>query len=159
MDSTPSPSSDSNYWWESLLEVIRKTIAWWCHQTFENKKFVDITQRYLAFFYFSKFPMSTFAVLEVIYGNIFNARLSKQALKKEATTKIGNPTAHEIPKCQMIKVSKKISLWLTSEAITRCHNFRTSRRFWSNIFRKSPYFIKRVCNMTDLTTFRPRVIR
>ena len=49
MDSTPSPSSDSNYLWESLLEVIRKNIAWWCHQTFENKKFVDNSQKCFAF--------------------------------------------------------------------------------------------------------------
>ena len=41
--------------------------------------------------------MSTFAVLEVIYANTYlNARLFKQALKKEATTKRGNPTAHDV---------------------------------------------------------------
>ena len=34
-----------NYWRESLLEVIRQNIAGCCEQTFDNKKFVDITKQ------------------------------------------------------------------------------------------------------------------
>jgi hypothetical protein len=35
---------NSNYEWENLLELERQNIAGHCQQTFENKKFVDITQ-------------------------------------------------------------------------------------------------------------------
>ena len=35
------------FWQKSLLEVIRQNIAGCCQQTFENKKFVDITQAIL----------------------------------------------------------------------------------------------------------------
>ena len=41
-------SENSNYWKESLLEVIRQNIAGLCQQTFENKKFVDVTQQCFA---------------------------------------------------------------------------------------------------------------
>jgi hypothetical protein len=45
LDWTPSPSpSVKSYGRESLLEVERQNIAVRCQQTFENKKFVDITQ-------------------------------------------------------------------------------------------------------------------
>ena len=37
-----------NYEWESLLEVIRQNIAGRWQQTFENKKFVEITQQCFA---------------------------------------------------------------------------------------------------------------
>ena len=36
-------SENSNYWWESLLEVIRQNIAGWCRQTFENKTMFCLT--------------------------------------------------------------------------------------------------------------------
>ena len=38
-------SENSNYGWENLLEVYRQNIAGHCQQTFENKKFVDITRQ------------------------------------------------------------------------------------------------------------------
>ena len=34
-------SENSNYWWETLLEVIRQNIAGWCQQTFFSQNFVD----------------------------------------------------------------------------------------------------------------------
>ena len=53
LDSIPSPSpfcENSNYWRESLLEEVqRHNIAGHCQQTFENKKFVDITQQCFTF--------------------------------------------------------------------------------------------------------------
>ena len=49
MDSIPSHFSESsNYWRESLLEVIRQNIAWRCQQTF-FLKFVDNAQQCFAF--------------------------------------------------------------------------------------------------------------
>ena len=41
-------SENSNYWQESLLELIRQKIAGGYQQTFENKKFVDIIQQCFA---------------------------------------------------------------------------------------------------------------
>ena len=41
-------SENSNYGRESFLEVLRQNIAGYCQQTFENKKFVDITQQCFA---------------------------------------------------------------------------------------------------------------
>ena len=43
-------SEDSNYGWESLLEVQRQNIARSFQQTFEKKKFVDITQQCFAYY-------------------------------------------------------------------------------------------------------------
>ena len=40
---------NSNYWREILLEVIRQNIALLRQQTFENKKFVDITSQVLPY--------------------------------------------------------------------------------------------------------------
>jgi hypothetical protein len=42
--------------WESLLEVERQNIAGRCQQTFENKKFVDITQQCFALLPQVNFP-------------------------------------------------------------------------------------------------------
>ena len=45
-EDSPSPSVKiPNNWRESLLQVERQNIAGRCHQTFENKKFVDMTQQ------------------------------------------------------------------------------------------------------------------
>ena len=41
-------SENSNYGGESLLEVWRQNFAGHCQQSFENKKFVDITQQCFA---------------------------------------------------------------------------------------------------------------
>ena len=49
-------SENSNYGRESLLEVERQNIARLCQQTFENKKFVDITQQCFAFLPQVNFP-------------------------------------------------------------------------------------------------------
>ena len=54
LDLIPSPSAfseNSNYGRESLLEVERQNIAGHCQQTFENKKFVDITQQCVAYYF------------------------------------------------------------------------------------------------------------
>ena len=40
----------------SLLNVKKQNIAWHCQQTFENKKFVDITQQCFALLPQVKFP-------------------------------------------------------------------------------------------------------
>jgi hypothetical protein len=45
---TLTVSENSNYWRKSLLEVIRQNIAVRCQKTFENKKFVEITQQCFA---------------------------------------------------------------------------------------------------------------
>ena len=42
-------SENSNYWQESLLEVIRQIIAGGCQQTFCSQKFVDNAQQCFAF--------------------------------------------------------------------------------------------------------------
>ena len=42
-------SENSNYWWKSLLEVIRQNIDGWCHQPFCFQKFVDNVQQCFAF--------------------------------------------------------------------------------------------------------------
>ena len=42
-------SENSNYWRESLLEVIGQNIAGWCQQTFCFQKFVENTQQCFAF--------------------------------------------------------------------------------------------------------------
>ena len=42
-------NENSNYWQQSLLEIIRQNIAGWCQQTFEHKKFVDNAQQCFAF--------------------------------------------------------------------------------------------------------------
>jgi hypothetical protein len=49
-------SKNSNYWWESLLDVIRQNIDEHCQQTFENKKYVEITQQCFAFTPQANFP-------------------------------------------------------------------------------------------------------
>ena len=49
-------SENSNYWHESLLEVIRQNIAGWCQQTFCFQKFVDNAQHYFAFTLKGNFP-------------------------------------------------------------------------------------------------------
>ena len=41
-------SENSNFWRESVLEVQRQNIAEHCQLTFENTRFVDITQPYFA---------------------------------------------------------------------------------------------------------------
>ena len=58
MDSIPSMtfSENLNYWQDILLEVIRQNIAEGCQQTFENKKFVDITQQWFAFTFLANSP-------------------------------------------------------------------------------------------------------
>ena len=55
LDSIPSPSH-SNYGWESLLEAERQKINGRCQQTFENKKFCDITQQSCFVFQISVLP-------------------------------------------------------------------------------------------------------
>ena len=49
-------SENSNYWRESLLEVVTQSIDGWCQQTFENKKFVDNAQQCFAFTPQANFP-------------------------------------------------------------------------------------------------------
>ena len=58
LDLIPSPlhGENSNYCRESLLEVYRQIIAGGCQQTFENKKFVDITQQCFALLPQVNFP-------------------------------------------------------------------------------------------------------
>ena len=51
-------SENSNYGRESLLEVERQNIARLCQQTFENKKFVDITQQCFALSPQGNFPVN-----------------------------------------------------------------------------------------------------
>ena len=53
---TFSFSENSNYWQESLLEVIRQNIAGWCEQTFCFHKFADIAQQNFAFLPHVNFP-------------------------------------------------------------------------------------------------------
>ena len=52
----PSPNENSNFWRESLLEVIRQNIAGGCEQTFETKNFVDNAQQCFAFRPQANFP-------------------------------------------------------------------------------------------------------
>ena len=49
-------SENSNYWRESLHEVIRQNIAGWCLQTFGIQKFVDNAQQCFAFTPQANFP-------------------------------------------------------------------------------------------------------
>ena len=57
LDSIPSPSvKNSNYWRESLLDVIRQNIAGWLQQTFCFQKFVDNAQPCFAFTTQVNFP-------------------------------------------------------------------------------------------------------
>jgi hypothetical protein len=49
-------SENSNYWQESLMEVIRQNIAGWCQQTLCIKKFVDNSQQCFAFTHQANFP-------------------------------------------------------------------------------------------------------
>ena len=51
-----SHHENSNYWRESLLEVIRQNIAGWCQQAFCFQKFVDKAQQYFAFTPQTNFP-------------------------------------------------------------------------------------------------------
>ena len=37
---------NSNFWRESLLEVIRQNIAWWCQQTFCFEKYLNFHRRW-----------------------------------------------------------------------------------------------------------------
>ena len=57
LDSIPSPSSSVKIQiMGPLLEVQRQNIAGHCEQTFENKKFVDITQQCCALLPQVNFP-------------------------------------------------------------------------------------------------------
>ena len=49
-------SKNSNYWRRSLHDVNRQNISGWGQQTFENKKFVDITQQCFALLPQVNFP-------------------------------------------------------------------------------------------------------
>ena len=49
-------TSSTNYWPESLLEIIKAKIAVWCQQTFCFQKFVDNAQQCFEFTLQAKFP-------------------------------------------------------------------------------------------------------
>ena len=51
-------SKNSNYGRESFLEVQKQNIVGHCQQTFENKKFVDITQQCFALLPQVDFPVN-----------------------------------------------------------------------------------------------------
>ena len=65
-------SESSNYGWKSLLDVLMQNIAGGCHQTFENRKFVDITQQFFALLPQVNFPANNLNFqIQAIFLNLF----------------------------------------------------------------------------------------
>ena len=62
-------SENSNFGRESLLEMERQNIAGHCQQTFENKKFVDISQQCFALLPQVNFPANNLDFLLKVMGS------------------------------------------------------------------------------------------
>ena len=70
---SPSPSVNLNYGRKSLLDVWRQNIAGRCQQTFESKKFGDVTQKCFALLPQVNFPANDlnfhcrWKMIEIVY--------------------------------------------------------------------------------------------
>ena len=132
-------SENSNFEQESLLEVWRQNIDGHCQQTFENKKFVDITQQCFALLHQVNFPANNLNFhwkwrwwdrIRAIFLNIFyfNHYLGSFSIKKsmyKSPLFVGN--VHSIP----------------------FFNFH-SEGFQDKIFDKIQPFIRRHCRFVNI---------
>ena len=78
-------SKNSNYGRESLLKVQRQNIAGRCQQTFENKKFADITQQCFALLHQVNFSTKNLSFTEGEDDGI-KSRLSSQTFSTLSNT-------------------------------------------------------------------------